>query len=122
MKSINGLVLIGLLLGISTIASAAQVSPTPVQAGTIVRGTLADNAAHILLADNAYRFDCVFINQSTHNMEVDFGQTATVSSMIIQPGYGFNCNNGVSIQTNYLSVIGTSGDAYYIIEDVARGQ
>lgn len=119
----------GHLAAMAHIASAAQVSPTP--AADVAHNGTATGSAVTVLADGTsvagYRTDCHLQNNGTHVMYYQFGTPgvvvpATTSSLQLQPGFDMYCNNGVTISSTSLSVLGTSGDTYALNEQFVRGQ
>lgn len=118
------------------VANAAQVSPTP--AGDVPHNGTATGSAVTVLNDGTsaagYRTDCHLQNNGTHVMYYKFGlpgapggtggtaSPATTADMQLAPGNSMYCNNGVTISSTALSLLGTSGDAYVLTEQFVRGQ
>lgn len=108
---------------------AGQVSPTP--AADVSHNGTATGSAVTVLQDGSsgtqYRTDCHLQNNGTHVMYYQFGTPgvvvpATTASLQLQPGFDMYCNNGVTISSTALSVLGTVGDTYALNEQFVRGQ
>lgn len=113
-----------LLLALSLSVNAAQVSPTP-QTSVDHNGTATGSAVTVLAAGSSvssYRVDCTLQNTATHVMYYSFGSTATTASMQLQPGGVMNCNNGVTVDSQALSLLGTAADTYVLSEKFVAGQ
>lgn len=128
--------LVGGIGGMET-AWAAQVSPTP--AGDVPHNGTATGSAVTVLNDgtsvNGYRTDCHLQNTGVHVMYYKFqlpgaGITGTGLSIVpatstdlqLQPGDSMYCNNGVTISSTGLSLLGTAGDTYALNEQFSRAQ
>lgn len=112
------------MAGLTNIASAAQVSPTP---GTQTdHSSTATGAAVTVLTAGAinpgYRTDCFLQNNGTHTMYYSFTGTATVNSKRLESGNVMNCNNGVTVDVQALSLLGTNTEAYVLTETFVSGQ
>lgn len=119
--------------------NAAQVSPTP--GFDIDHSGSTPTTATVVLQDGtsvaSYRTDCTLQNLGTHTLFYKFeavgvcpvgttigGCTGTVTtgSKQLAPGNVMNCNDGVTISSTALSILGTSGDTYALTEQFVRGQ
>lgn len=103
---------------------AAQVSPTP-QVSVDHNGVATGLAVTVLQAGSSvtsYRVDCTLQNTSTRVMWYAFGVAATTASMQLQPGGVMNCNNGVTVDSQALSLLGSATDTYVLSEKFVAGQ
>lgn len=125
-------------------AVAAQVSPSP--AADISHNGPSPTSATMVLQDGTsnagYRTDCLLQNNGTHTLFYKFelvgvcptgvtigsctsgafAPTVTTADKQLAPGVSLNCNNGVTISSTALSILGTSGDTYALSEQFVRGQ
>lgn len=120
-------------------SEAAQVSPTP--AFDIDHSASTPTTATVVLQDGTsiagYRTDCLLQNNGTNILYYKFETvgvcpvgstigsctgTVTNQSRQLAPGLTMNCNNGVTISSTALSILGTTGDKYSLTEQFVRGQ
>ena len=110
------------LIGFST--QAAQVSPTPVY--QVDDSGILGASAVIVFQDGSssagYRSDCFVQNKGMNPMYYSFTGTATTSSKVLASGASFTCSSGTTVDSQALSLIGTSGDSYSATESFIRGQ
>lgn len=103
---------------------AAQVSPTPQT--TIDHSGTSDGVVHTVLSAGSsvtgYRVDCFLQNNGTHTMYYSFTGVATTSSKQLGAGGAIVCNNGVTVDSQALSLLGTNGDIYSLTEAFVVGQ
>lgn len=122
--ALAGIAIGALVSGISG-ALAAQVSPIPTT-NTSSAVILTNGSVQTVLADNPFRTDCMIQNEdSTITIAItDNGDTPAVGGLGYQlsPGSWYNCNNGISVSTQIIKIIGTTGKPVYATESVARGQ
>jgi hypothetical protein len=137
--SMKKFLLISSVILTSSKVIAGQVSPTP--AIDIPHNGTVTASAVVVLQDGTsqagYRVDCTFQNNGTHPMYYKFefagvcpagssigSCTGTVTTADKQlPANGtMNCNNGVTISSTALSILGTAGDTYALTEQFVRGQ
>lgn len=134
MRYIKWPMLIRFTLGIgvlySTAVLAGQVSPTP--ASSISHNGTATGSGVLVLSDGSsvagYRTDCTLENNGSHVMYYKFElpgvavSSVTTSDKQLPAGGSMNCNNGVTLDSTGLSILGTSGDTYALSEQFVRGQ
>lgn len=113
-----------LLLALSLSVNAAQVSPTP--ATDVRRDGTATGSDVVVLQDGStggsYRVDCTLQNNSASIMYYAFGVAATTLTTQLAPGAIMKCNNGVTVSSQALHLLGTSNAAYALSEQFVRGQ
>lgn len=116
-----------LSLNLSLALFGAQVSPTP-QTDVDHSGTATGSSVEVLADGSSvagYRVDCFLQNNGTNVMYYFFGSagsTATTSSKRLTPGAIMNCNDGVTVSSQALELLGTTGDTYSLTESFSRGQ
>lgn len=117
------------ILGAGLVVSQAnaQVPTYPAIQTDVGHDGTATGAAVKVLNDGAtnpgYRIDCVLQNNGTHNMFYVFGGgVATSGSRVLLPGNLMYCSNGITISSQALSLLGTSGDKYSLTESFLRSQ
>lgn len=109
---------------------AAQVSPTP--AYSVTHNGTATGAGVLVLSDGTsaggYRTDCTLQNNGTHVMYYKFELPGIATSSVttadkqLLAGASMNCNDGVTLDSTGLSVLGTNGDTYALSEQFVRAQ
>lgn len=145
MKKLLFVCLVSTVAAIGLSTQAAQVSPTPAQ--DISRNGTSTGSAVMVLQDGTsvagYRTDCTLQNNGTHVMYYNFeavgvcpsssggassctsggnAPTVTTASKQLPVGGIMNCNNGVTISSTALSILGTNADTYALTEQFVRGQ
>lgn len=126
----NRLSIILAALLVSSTSMAAQVSPTP--AADIGHNGSTPTSGTVVLNDgstvNGYRTDCLLQNNGVNILYYKFETagsnvaTVTTGDKQLGPGTSMSCNNGVTISSTALSIMGSSGDKYALSEQFVRAQ